>query len=72
MMKRIFQTALLIVATMVSVMSFGQTAKVPIQFTPQNSAILLVDHQAMTMNWIYSQDKKKCRKQFKDVSPYWC
>lgn len=28
------------------------------QFTPQNSAILLVDHQKMTMEWIYSQDKK--------------
>jgi nicotinamidase-related amidase len=28
------------------------------QFTPQNSAILLVDHQKSTMDWIYSQDKK--------------
>lgn len=28
------------------------------QFTPQNSAILLVDHQTSTMDWIYSQDKK--------------
>ncbi len=29
-----------------------------IKFSTQNSAILLVDHQDMTVNWIYSQDKK--------------
>ena len=57
-MKKVFQTTLLIVATMLSIMSFGQITKVPTQFTPQNSAILLVDHQKMTMDWIYSQDKK--------------
>jgi nicotinamidase-related amidase len=28
------------------------------QFTQQNSAILLIDHQTSTMDWIYSQDKK--------------
>jgi len=28
------------------------------QFSPQNSAILLIDHQKMTMDWIYSQDRK--------------
>jgi nicotinamidase-related amidase len=27
------------------------------QFTPQNAAIILVDHQKSTMNWIYSQDR---------------
>ena len=26
--------------------------------TPENSALVLVDHQKMTMDWIYSQDKK--------------
>lgn len=28
------------------------------QFTPQNAAIILVDHQKSTMDWIYSQDRK--------------
>jgi len=28
------------------------------KFTPHNSAILLVDHQTSTMDWIHSQDKK--------------
>ena len=27
--------------------------------TPENSALVLVDHQKMTMDWIYSQDKKQ-------------
>lgn len=58
MIKRVFQSALFIVSTMISMASFGQTKSVPTQFTPQNSAILLVDHQKMTMDWIYSQDKK--------------
>ena len=71
-MKKVFQTALLVIATMVSIVSFGQTAKVPTPFTPQNAAILLVDHQAMTMNWIYSQDKKNVEKQFAYVGSYRC
>jgi nicotinamidase-related amidase len=58
MMKKVFQVTLFVVAIIGSVACFGQTAKVPTQFTAQNAAILLVDHQAMTMNWIYSQDKK--------------
>ena len=59
MKMKVFKTTLLIVvATMITAVSFGQLTKVPTQFTPQNSAILLVDHQTMTMNWIYSQDKK--------------
>lgn len=58
MMKKKFRTALLAAAMMVSVVSFAQTVKVNTKFTPQNSAILLVDHQKMTMDWIYSQDKK--------------
>ena len=28
------------------------------KFTPENSAILLVDHQDMTVSWIYSQTQK--------------
>ena len=32
--------------------------QLPNQFTPENCAILLVDHQKTTMDWIYSQDKK--------------
>ncbi len=31
---------------------------VPAAFTPQNSAILLVDHQGMTVGWIKSQPKE--------------
>ena len=58
MTNKVFQTALLFVTTMISIASFGQNKTVPTQFTPQNSAILLVDHQKMTMDWIYSQDKK--------------
>lgn len=58
MTKKKFQTVLLFVATIISIASFGQSKSVPTQFTPQNSAILLVDHQKMTMDWIYSQDKK--------------
>ncbi len=57
-MKKVFQTAFLVVVVLVSAVSFGQTAKVTAHFTPQNSAILLVDHQKMTMEWIYSQNKK--------------
>ena len=30
----------------------------PARFTPQNSAILLVDHQGMTVNWIKSQPRE--------------
>ena len=37
---------------------YAQKLPVPAQFTTQNCAILLVDHQKMTMDWIYSQDKK--------------
>lgn len=36
----------------------AQISKKIEQFTPQNSAIILVDHQKMTMDWIYSQDRK--------------
>jgi nicotinamidase-related amidase len=30
--------------------------------TPNNSAIILVDHQKMTMDWIYSQDRKSVER----------
>ena len=38
------------------------------QFTPQNSAILLVDHQKSTMEWIYSQDKIAVENNLKMLS----
>ena len=58
MTKKVFQTVLFFFGALLSIASFGQTTTVPAQFTPQNSAILLIDHQKMTMDWIYSQDKK--------------
>ncbi len=33
-------------------------AAVPPSFTPENSAILLVDHQNLTVNWIHSQPRE--------------
>lgn len=35
------------------------------QFTPQNAAIILVDHQKSTMDWIYSQDRKSVENNLK-------
>lgn len=59
MIKNIFQPLLLITAMLISSPIFSQSnSKKMEQFTPQNSAILLVDHQKMTMDWIYSQDRK--------------
>lgn len=59
MTKKVFQFALLLVSTIFSSNVYSQSnSKKMEQFTPQNSAILLVDHQKSTMDWIYSQDKK--------------
>jgi nicotinamidase-related amidase len=59
MTKKIYQIAMLLVVTIFSSNVYSQSnSKKMVQFTPQNSAILLVDHQTMTMDWIYSQDKK--------------
>lgn len=60
MTKKNFQISLLlIIATLFSSTVQSQTnSKKMEQFTPQNSAIILVDHQDMTVGWIYSQDKK--------------
>ena len=38
--------------------AFAQTTKKMERFTPQNSAILLVDHQDMTVGWIKSLPKE--------------
>jgi nicotinamidase-related amidase len=57
MKKGLFQLVLLMVTMVLTTATFAQS-KVPTQFTSQNSAILLVDHQKTTMDWIYSQDKK--------------
>ena len=50
---------MLLIAAVFAINVHAQTNSKKIeQFTPQNSAIILVDHQKMTMDWIYSQDKK--------------
>lgn len=36
----------------------AQPTKVPAAFTPANSAILLVDHQKLTIDWVKSQPKE--------------
>ena len=51
-MKKIILAALTVVAVVLT--TNAQTTKMPERFTPQNSAILLVDHQQMTMGWIKS------------------
>lgn len=59
MRTKVFQIATLLLATIFSSNAFSQTnSKKMEQFTPQNSAIILIDHQKSTMEWIYSQDKK--------------
>ena len=58
MKKGLFQFVLLMVIMLLTTATFAQVTKVPTQFTAQNAAILLVDHQKTTMDWIYSQDKK--------------
>jgi nicotinamidase-related amidase len=59
MTKRIFQFAMLLVATIFSGNVFAQSNsnKVP-HFTPQNSAIVMIDHQKLIMDWVLSQDRK--------------
>lgn len=59
MTRKVFQIAMLLLATVFTSKVYSQkNLKKMEQFTPQNSAILLVDHQTSTMDWIYSQDKK--------------
>lgn len=58
MKSKTYKFLLMVLAFVLSVSAFAQKAMVQTPFTSQNSAILLVDHQKMTMEWIYSQDKK--------------
>lgn len=52
-----YKKIMLLTASVLAFNAHAQDAKnVPEQFTPTNSAILLVDHQKMTMDWIHSQD----------------
>ena len=53
-MKKTILAAIAIVTLALSAKAQTATMTVPERFTPQNSAILLVDHQQMTMNWIKS------------------
>jgi Isochorismatase family len=41
------------------------------KFTIEDSAIILVDHQKMTMEWIYSQDKKNVERNLKMIARIW-
>ncbi len=72
MTKKVFQIAMLFVATIFSSSVFSQTAnsstKKVMRFTPQDAAIILVDHQKMTMDWIYSQDKKNVENNLRMLS----
>ena len=69
MSKKIFQLALLFVATIFTSAVYSQkNIKKSATFTPQNSAILLVDHQKMTMDWIYSQDRKNVENNLRMLS----
>lgn len=59
MLKKVFQLAMLLAILIFTSSIYAQPSSQKYeQFTPQNSAILLVDHQKLTMDWIYSQDKK--------------
>jgi nicotinamidase-related amidase len=53
-MKKIIFAILAATTIALTVTAQTTNSKVPERFTPQNSAILLVDHQQMTMNWIKS------------------
>ena len=53
------QAALLGASISLSAVAAAQTkGKVPERFTPENSAILLVDHQKTTVEWIHSIPKE--------------
>ncbi|MCZ8228526.1 isochorismatase family protein [Flavobacterium sp.] len=69
MSKRMYQIALVLAAAIFSANVYSQAnLKKTNQFTPQNAAILLVDHQKMTMDWIYSQDKKNVENNLRMLS----
>ena len=53
-MKKTILSAVTILLLGLSAKAQIARIKAPEHFTPQNSAILLVDHQQMTMNWIKS------------------
>lgn len=58
MYQRLSLSLFVFVAVTLSILSGNVTAQVKeVRFTPQNSAILLVDHQDMTIGWIKSQPK---------------
>jgi nicotinamidase-related amidase len=49
--------AVSLVALATSTALANPKAQVPARFTPQNSAVLLVDHQKLTVDWIKSQPR---------------
>lgn len=53
-MKNTLLTAITIVTLGLMAKAQTTSSKIPERYTPQNSAILLVDHQQMTMKWIKS------------------
>lgn len=66
MTKKVLQFLSLVMIAVFG-MSYAQQKKVQ-EFTPQNSAIILVDHQKMTMEWIYSQDRKNVENNLRMLS----
>lgn len=64
-----FQLAFVLATAIVTNTAFSQTTAKKVEpFTPQNSAIIMVDHQKMTMDWIYSQDKKSVENNLRMLS----
>ncbi|WP_298115618.1 isochorismatase family protein [Flavobacterium sp.] len=68
MTKKVYQITMLFIAIIFTSSLNAQSVKKVERFTPQNAAILLVDHQKMTMDWIYSQDKKNVENNLRMLS----
>jgi nicotinamidase-related amidase len=59
MTRRVFQIAMLLLASILTSNVYSQSSlKTENRVTPQNSAIVMVDHQKLIMDWILSQDRK--------------
>jgi nicotinamidase-related amidase len=59
MTKKAIQITMLLVAIIFTSNIFSQSNSKKIEhFTPQNSAIVMIDHQKLIMDWVLSQDRK--------------
>jgi nicotinamidase-related amidase len=69
MSKKNFQLAMLFLASIFTSAIYSQkNMNKTARFTPQNAAILLIDHQKMTMDWIYSQERKNVENNLRMLS----